>query len=88
MKRKEIMSNARFVFFDAKYGQVTVSINHIVVGAASDSEQLVAILKENGVTLADDMFHSSSVDFAAEQGFANDNGAYDIIEPALESFGE
>ena len=82
------MSKSRFVFFGAKDGQVTVSINQVLVGVASDSEQMVAILRENGVTLADEMFQSSSVDFAAEEGFADDNGAYDIIEPALESIAE
>jgi hypothetical protein len=82
------MSKSRFVFFGAKDGQVTVSIDHVMVGAASDSEQLVAILQENGVTLADEMFQSSSVDFAAEEGFADDRGAYDIIEPALVVMGE
>jgi acyl-CoA thioesterase len=78
------MSKSQFVFFGAKDGQVTVSINQVLVGLASDSEQLVDILQENGVTLADEMFQSSSVDFAAQEGFADDNGAYDIIEPALE----
>jgi hypothetical protein len=82
------MSKSRFVFFGAKDGQVTVSIDQVLVGTAGDSEALVAILKENGVTLADDMFQSSSVDFAAEEGFADDRGAYDIIEPALELIGE
>ena len=82
------MSKSRFVFFGAKDGQVTVSIDHVTVGLASDSEQPVAILQENGVTFADEMFHSSSVDFAAEEGFADDHGAYDIIEPALELMGE
>ena len=82
------MSKSRFVFFGAKDGQVTVSIDQVNVGSASDIDQLVAILEENGVTLADEMFHSSSVDFAAEEGFADDNGAYDIIEPALELIGE
>ena len=82
------MSKSRFVFFGAKDGQVTVSINQVLVGVASDSEELVAILQENGVTVADEMFQSSSVDFAAEEGFADDNGAYDIIEPALELISE
>jgi acyl-CoA thioesterase len=82
------MSKSRFVFFGAKDGQVTVSINQVLVGVASDSEQLVAILQENGVTLADEMFQSSSVDFAAEEGFADDNGAYNIIEPALDLIAE
>lgn len=78
------MSKSRFVFFGAKAGQVTVSIDHAEVGVASSSEQLVAILQENNVTLEDEMFQSSSVDFAAEEGFADDNGAYNIIDPALE----
>jgi hypothetical protein len=82
------MSKSRFVFFGAKDGQVTVSIDHVMVGVASDSEQLVAILQENGVTLEDEMFQSSSVDFAAEEGFADDRGAYNIIEPALAVMGE
>ena len=82
------MSKSRFVFFSAKDGQVTVSINHELVGTAGDSEQLVAILQKNGVTLTDEMFQSSSVDFAAEEGFADDRGAYNIIEPALVVMGE
>ena len=82
------MSKSRFVFFGAKDGQVTVSINQVMVGVASCSEELVAILQENGVTLEDEMFQSSSVDFAAEEGFADDNGAYNIIEPALAVMGE
>jgi hypothetical protein len=82
------MSKSRFVFFGAKDGQVTVSIDHVLVGVASCSEELIVILQENGVTLEDEMFQSSSVDFAAEEGFADDNGAYDIIEPALAVMGE
>jgi hypothetical protein len=82
------MSKSRFVFFGAKDGRVTVSIGQADVGSASNIDQLVAILKGNGVTMADEMFHSSSVDFATEEGFADDNGAYDIIEPALELIGE
>jgi hypothetical protein len=54
------------------------------VGSAVCSEELVAILREQNVTAEDEMFQSSSVDFAAEEGFKDDNGAYNIIEPALE----
>jgi hypothetical protein len=78
------MSKARFVFFSAANGAIDVTIDNALVGSAVCSEELVAILRQQGVTLEDEMFHSSSVDFAAEEGFEDDNGAYNIIEPALE----
>jgi hypothetical protein len=78
------MSKARFVFFSASNGAVNVTIDNILVGSAVCSEELVAILREQNVTAEDEMFQSSSVDFAAEEGFEDDNGAYNIIEPALE----
>jgi hypothetical protein len=78
------MQRAKFVFFNAEAGCVSVTINSVPVGAVNNSEDLVALLQQSGVTLEDEMFHSSSVDFATEYGFSDDNGAYRIIEPALE----
>ena len=78
------MSICKFVFFNAKDGKVELSVNRAVVGFAGNSAELVDLLQKAEVTLDDNLSHSSSVDFAAEYGFSDDNGAYRIIEPALD----
>jgi len=78
------MSICKFVFFNAKDGKVELSVNRNVVGSANNSAELVDLLQKAEVTLDDNMSHSSSVDFATEYGFSDDNGAYRIIEPALD----
>ena len=77
------MQQAKFVFFNAEDAQVKVSIAQQVVGFADNATALAQLLKANSVTQNDDLFFSSSVDFASEEGFANDNAAHDIIESAV-----
>jgi hypothetical protein len=41
------------------------------------------VFKANNVTEADDIYCSSSVDFASEEGFKNDEAAHKMINKAL-----
>ena len=78
------MQQAKFVFFNAEDAQVKVSIAQQVVGFADNATALAQLLKANSVTQNDDLFFSSSVDFASEEGFANDSAAHAIIEDAVD----
>ena len=73
-----------FVFFGAEDAQITVSIENEVVGAADNASDLAKLLCAHNVTQADELFCSSDVDFASEEGFATDDAAHTIIEEALE----
>ena len=75
-----------FVFFNAEDAQVKVSIAQQVVGFADNATALAQLLKANSVTQNDDLFFSSSVDFASEEGFANDNAAHEMIDAAVNIF--
>lgn len=72
-----------FVYFNAEDAQVKLSIDSNVVGYADNAQQLANLLSANNVTADNEMYFSSSVDFASEEGFANDNAAHDIIESAV-----
>jgi len=73
-----------FVFFGAEDAQITVRIENEVVGAADNASDLAKLLCAHNVTQADELFCSSDVDFASEEGFATDDTAHTIIEEALE----
>ena len=72
-----------FVYFNAEDAQVKLSIDSNVVGYADNAKQLANMLRSNNVTTEQDMYFSSSVDFASEEGFATDNCAHNIIEDAV-----
>ena len=73
-----------FVYFNAEDAQVKLSIDSNVVGYADNAQQLANMLRANNVTQNNEMYFSSSVDFASEEGFANDNAAHAIIEDAID----
>ena len=72
-----------FVYFNAEDAQVKLSIDSNVIGYADNAQQLANLLSANNVTQNNDMYFSSSVDFASEEGFATDNCAHAIIENAV-----
>ena len=74
----------KFVYFTAKGGSIDVSIDQNYIGSASTASQMQALLEDNNVTLLNTLMHSSSIDFATEEGFATDSCAHDIIDAALE----
>ena len=74
----------KFVYFTAKGGSIDVSIDQNYIGSASTVCQMQALLEDNNVTLDDTLMHSSSIDFAEEEGFATNDCAHAIIDDALE----
>jgi hypothetical protein len=77
------MSKAKFVFLNAEYGSIVVSINKEPVACAFTAKELAEVFTSNNVTEADDIYCSSSVDFASEEGFKNDEAAHKMINKAL-----
>jgi hypothetical protein len=77
------MTKAKFVFLNAEDGSIVVSIDKTPVACAFTAEELAEVFTANKVTEADDIYCSSSIDFASEEGFATDDEAHAIIQDAL-----
>jgi hypothetical protein len=75
------------VFLNAENAAIVVTVNNVVVATdVQSADALVQVfLTHNINVLADTIMCSSSIDFAAEEGFATDNCAHNIIEAALEA---
>ena len=79
---------SRFVFLNAEDGAVVVEIENEVVGSASTAEELAELFREHAVSTADDnVYFSSSLDFASEEGFDSDDAAHEIVDTAFEILG-
>ena len=76
----------KFVFFGAADGEVTVSVDQQPVGSAATADDLARILMINGVSTADDLYNSSSIDFCEEEGF-EPGAAGDMITAAFDIYG-
>jgi hypothetical protein len=72
-----------FVFLAAEHSSIVVSIDSEYVACAFTAEDLAKVFKANNVTVDSDIYCSSSVEFASEEGFSNDSEAYEIIQQAL-----
>lgn len=72
-----------FLFLTAKDRGIDVYVDKKFVGRAEKPARLAAIFLMNGVDLETDIFYSSSVDFAAEEGFDHDSAAHNMIDEAL-----
>ena len=81
------MQTNNYVFFNAVDAAVQVTVNNAVVGAAHTVDALVELLLRANVKRGDTLMCSSDVDFASEEGFANDDAAHAMIEQALEDAG-
>jgi hypothetical protein len=77
------MKKAKFVFLSAEDCSIVVSIDKNVVACAFTAKELAEVFKANKVTEADSIYCSSSVDFASEEGFKNDEAAHKMINKAL-----
>jgi hypothetical protein len=74
-----------YVFLNAADAAIVVTVNNAVVGAAYNAAQLAALFAQNNVNVqVDTIMCSSSIDFAAEEGFATDSCAHNIIDEALD----
>ena len=79
------MQNTKFVFLNADDAAIVVTVNNTVVGFAHTADALVEVFLQNNVNvLTDTIMCSSSIDFAAEEGFATDSCAHNIIDAALQ----
>ena len=80
------MQNTNNVFLNAANAAIVVTVNNKVVATdIQTADALVEVFLQNNVNvLTDTIMCSSSIDFAAEEGFASDASAHNIIDEALE----
>ncbi len=72
-------------FVTAKDGKIELHAEHVVVASSCSSEELAKEMEYHG--LADSgVYHSSSMDFASEDGFANDGDAWEIFDDAIKIY--
>ena len=51
------------------------------------AEQLAAIFTKHNIDFdTDTVYNTSSMDFATEEGFDNDDGAHDLLEEAMQAY--
>ena len=77
-----------FVYLKADEGKIVVSVDDVVVGSASTSQELLELFRTYSITINSEIYNSSSIDFADEYGFESEGDAHDIIEQVLELIGE
>ena len=69
-------------YLDARYGGIEMFVGDKSVGWAKTPTAIACIMKRCGV--ADTVYGSSSMDFAAEYGFETNDGASLLLKRALE----
>lgn len=75
------------VVLGAEEGGIIVSVDGMPIGWAPTPEELAKMLKSAGVDDNTDIMASSSVDFASEAEFDDDDAAHEFIQNALEIMG-
>ena len=75
------------VVLGAEDGGITISVDGKEVGYASEPKELAQLLGSMGVDSGTSIMHSSSVDFASEEGFESDGAAHELIDRAMEMLG-
>ena len=71
-------------FITARNGKIELMSDKTVVVSSVDVEELTNVMYDHG--LADSVYHSSSMDFASEDGFENDGDAWVIFDEALKMY--
>lgn len=71
-------------FVTAKNGKVELMTYNRVVASSEDASALANVMCDHG--MADSVFHSSSMDFASEDGFENDGDAWVIFDDAVKVY--
>ena len=71
-------------FVTARNGKIELMSDKTVVVSSVDVEELTNVMYDHG--LADRVYHSSSMDFASEDGFENDGDAWVIFDEALKMY--
>ena len=75
-----------YVFLNAAHAAIAVHVNNTVVATdVQSADALVEVFLQHNINVSTDtIMCSSSIDFAAEEGFATDNCAHNIIDAAVE----
>ena len=71
-------------FVTARNGKIELMSDKTVVVSSVDVEELTNVMYDHG--LADSVYHSSSMDFASEDGFEIDGDAWVIFDEALKMY--
>ena len=79
------MQNTNYVFLNANNAALQVYVNNVcVANDVQSADALVEVFLQHNINvLVDTIMHSSSIDFASEEGFATDSCAHNIIDAAL-----
>jgi hypothetical protein len=80
------MQNTNYVFLNAADAAIVVTVNDTVVATdVQTADALVQVFLTHNIKEQDVFMCSSSIDFAEEEGFANDASAHNIIDEALDT---
>ena len=82
VEKEEITMEINFV--TAKNGKIELMSDKTVVASSEDASVLANVMYDHG--MADAVFHSSSMDFASEDGFENDGDAWVIFDDAVKVY--
>jgi len=72
-------------YLSASDGKIQLWDDGDIIASSSDAKQLGILLHACG-GIADEVFASSSMDFASEEGFVTDQAAFELFESAVEIF--
>ena len=72
-----------YVFLTAKDGAIHVRADDVYVGKATTVAALFTIFNTHSIAYGTEILNSSSIDFASEEGFADDGDAHKMIDAAL-----
>ncbi len=75
------------VFLNAQNAAIVVTVNNVVVANdVQTADALVQVFLTHNINVLNDVVMcSSSIDFAEEEGFANDSAAHNIIDAAFDA---
>jgi len=75
------------VFLNAQNAAIVVTVNNTVVAAdVQTADALVQVFLTHNINISTDVIMcSSSIDFAAEEDFATDDCAHNIIDAAFDA---
>ena len=74
-------------YLSASDSQLQLWDDEGIVASSSDALILSNIIHNNG-GLADEIFASSSMDFASEEGFTTDDGAKELFDSAVSLYND
>ena len=82
-----IMQTTNNVFLNAQNAAIVVTVNNVVVANdVQTADALVQVFLTHNINILNDVIMcSSSIDFAEEEGFANDSAAHNIIDAAFDT---